>query len=295
MEINQMKYFLEVCNSGSMAKAAEKLHITQQGISIALRRLESELGCNLFYHKSKGLVLTQFGSAFRNEAELVLTHVDNIYSMCRAYKENNKAHIKVALTLNRFTKLPSKLQQLLMLPTDDYSVELHNEYASVCADMVYDGEAVFGLVYNNFSSSKFDSVLLENVQQVFIVNRNHPYAARYEITVEDLDGMPMLIPDGNTQPGKAVAEMFCRNAQLNVAFECNAPHQAVDIVSSNQQIVARSLADDVTDTDLEKVKVLKLLNEEFIMPFNLITKKGRKLTVHEQLFKHMIIDCYQKQ
>ena len=43
MEINQLKYFLEVCNCGSMAKAAEKLHITQQGISIALRRLESSL------------------------------------------------------------------------------------------------------------------------------------------------------------------------------------------------------------------------------------------------------------
>ena len=139
MEINQMKYFLEVCNCGSMAKAAEKLNITQQGISIALRRLESELGCNLFYHKSKGLVLTQFGSAFRNEAELVLTHVDNIYSMCRAYKENNKAHIKVALTLNRFTKLPPQLQQLLMLPPEDYAIELHNEYASVCADMVKTG------------------------------------------------------------------------------------------------------------------------------------------------------------
>ena len=296
MEINQMKYFLEVCNCGSMAKAAEKLHITQQGISIALRRLESELGCNLFYHKSKSLVLTQFGSAFRNEAELVLTHVDNIYSMCRAYKENNKAHIKVALTLNRFTKLPPQLQQLLMLPTDDYSIELHNEYASVCADMVYDGDAVFGLVYGNFSNSKFDTVLLENVQQVFIVNRNHPYASRDEITVEDLDGMPLLIPDSNTQPGKAVAEMFRRhNAQLNVTFECNAPHQAVDIVSSNQKIVARSLADDITEKDLENVKVLKLLNEDFIMPFNLITKKGRKLTVYEQLFKHMIIDCYRKQ
>ena len=291
-----MRYFLEVCNTGSMAKAAENLHITQQGISIALRRLESELDCNLFYHKSKGLVLTQFGSAFRNEAELVLTHVDNIYSMCRAHKENNKAHIKVALTLNRFTKLPSQLQQLIMLPPDDYSVELHNEYASVCADMVYDGDAVFGLVYGNFSGSKFDSVLLENVQQVFVVNRRHPLASRDEITVEDLDGIPLLIPDGNTQPGKAVADMFQRhNARLNVAFECNAPHQAVDIVSLNPKIVARSLTDDITENDLEKIKVLRLANEDFIMPFNLLTKKGRKLNVHEQLFKRMILDCYKKQ
>ena len=189
MDIKQLHYFTTVVEEKTVTAAAEKLHMTQPPLTMQLHALESELGCNLFYHKSKGLVLTQFGSAFRNEAELVLTHVDNIYSMCRAYKENNKAHIKVALTLNRFTKLPPQLQQLLMLPTDDYSIELHNEYASVCADMVYDGDAVFGLVYGNFSSSKFDSVLLENVQQVFIVNCSHPFASRDEITCTPSTGM----------------------------------------------------------------------------------------------------------
>lgn len=293
MDINQMKYFIEVCKTGSMAKAADELHITQQGISNAMRRLESELGCNLFYHKSKGLVLTQFGNAFRNEAEIILAHVDNIYSICRSYEQESKARIKVALTLNRFTKLPSSLQRILMLPPEDYTVELHSEYASVCADMVYDGSATFGIAYGNYSSSKFDSVLLENVHQVFIVNREHPLANRESITIEDLDGMPLLIPDGNTQPGKQVMEIFRQhNVALNVAFECNAPHQAVDIVSTNPNIVARALLDDITERDLENVKIMNLVGEDFIMPFNLLTKKGRKLTVHEQLFKRMILDCY---
>ena len=298
MDINQMKYFLEVCNSGSMAKAAEKLHITQQGVSIALRRLESELGSNLFYlfyHKSKGLVLTQLGIAVRNEAELALTHVDNIYSICKSHEENNKAHIKVALTLNRFTKLPPQLQQVLMLPPEDYSVELHNEYASICADMVYEGAAVFGLVYGEFSSLKFDSVLLENVQQVFIVNVDHPFAKLDKISVEILDNVPVLIPDEKTQPGKEIAEMFHRhNARLNVAFKCNAPRQAVDILSFNSKIVARSLLSDISEKDLDRIKILKLEGEDFIIPFNLITKKGCKLNVHEQLFKRMIIDSYRQ-
>lgn len=58
MEINQIRYYIEVCNVGSMSKAAEKLHMSQQGLSLAIRRLEAELGCDLFYRKSSGLVLT---------------------------------------------------------------------------------------------------------------------------------------------------------------------------------------------------------------------------------------------
>lgn len=67
MEINQIRYFVETCNQSSMAKAAESLHITQQGISVAIRKLEEELQCVLFYRKWNGLVLTEAGRIFKAE------------------------------------------------------------------------------------------------------------------------------------------------------------------------------------------------------------------------------------
>lgn len=65
-----------------MSKASEKLHLSPQGLSLAIRRMEDELGCDLFYRKSSGLILTEIGQQFKTEAEAALRHVDNIYSLC---------------------------------------------------------------------------------------------------------------------------------------------------------------------------------------------------------------------
>ena len=82
LDINQMRYFIEICSCGSMSKASEKLHLSPQGLSLAIRRMEDELGCDLFYRKSSGLILTEIGQQFKTEAEAALRHVDNIYSLC---------------------------------------------------------------------------------------------------------------------------------------------------------------------------------------------------------------------
>ncbi len=63
MDINQILYFIEVCNTGNISKAAEKLHLSQQGLSASIRRLELELGANLFYRKANNIVLTETGHA----------------------------------------------------------------------------------------------------------------------------------------------------------------------------------------------------------------------------------------
>lgn len=292
LEINQLKYFLEVCNSGSMARAAEKLHITQQGISIAIRRLESETGKTLFFHKSKGLVLTPTGVAFRDEAEIIISHINKLYDLCRD-DTTGKANITVAILKNRITKLPSNLQKLLITPPNEYNVTVINDYSNTCADMVFEGNATFGLVYDSYSSAKFDIYPLEMVKQIFVVSKNNPLAERDSITINDLDGIPLLLPDPKTRPFMQVADMFKQaNAQLNIAYECNWPHQAIDIVADNPSLVARTLLDDMTEQDYERVKTLPLSDSDFAIPFNLLVKKGRKLSVHEQLFKHLILDCY---
>ena len=88
-------------------------------------------------------------------------------------------------------------------------------------------------------------------------------------------------------------DLFAKNnIKLNLAYVCMVPHQAIDIVTKNENLVARTLRTDIREEDLENICVLDLLDYDFTMPFSLITKKGRKLSVHEQLFKHLMLDCY---
>ena len=47
LDVRQLKYFAEVCNSGSFAQAAEACHLSPQGISTAIMRLEQEFGVGI--------------------------------------------------------------------------------------------------------------------------------------------------------------------------------------------------------------------------------------------------------
>lgn len=69
MTIQQLKYFLKVCDSGSMAKAAEELFLSHQALSKSIRLLERELSCPLFRRTGTGLVLTEHGKLLRQRAQ----------------------------------------------------------------------------------------------------------------------------------------------------------------------------------------------------------------------------------
>lgn len=293
MDINQMRYYIEVCDSGSMSKAAEKLHMSQQGLSIAIRRLENELNCDLFYRKSSGLVLTDVGKKFKVEAEEIIKHVNHIYDFCAA-SSSGRIRVAVAITQSLIVRLPMQLQQILINGTDEFDVKLYEGYSKNCSDMVYENEARFGLIYGDCDLSKFEITTLDMVKQVFIVNRSHPLAKKDAIELRDLDSVPLVLPDEFSWPRIEVSRMFEKEGvKLNVAYECNRPRQVIDLVSNNPKLAARTIADEVTEKDLEKIKVLLLKDNPFLLPVRLISKKGCKLSVHERLFRHIIIDCYQ--
>lgn len=294
MELSQLCYFLELCKFGSMSKAAESLNISPQGLSAAIRRLESELGVELFFRSSKGMVLTETGKSVKKEAESIIRHQARINEICDA-KVRDKVDISVAITTGRFGKLPVSLQTLLITPPEDFRISVENHYSTSCMDSVYNEESLFGLVYGECDSNKFKINLLEREEQVFIVNKKHPLAGADEISIRELDNLPMVIPGPKTIPGKNIVDMFAENGlTLNIALQSLIPRQPVALVSTNEKLVARSLLTDITDEDLEQISILKLKEYDFTMPFSLICKRDRRLTAYEQLFRHLILDCYRK-
>lgn len=64
MQMDQLKYFIEVVNKGSINLACEGLHISQQALSQSMRNVEKEMGYTLLLRSHKGIVLTEKGQAF---------------------------------------------------------------------------------------------------------------------------------------------------------------------------------------------------------------------------------------
>ena len=64
MNINQLKYVLEIAASSSMREASTKLYISQPALSASIRELEEELGILIFERTNKGISLTDEGREF---------------------------------------------------------------------------------------------------------------------------------------------------------------------------------------------------------------------------------------
>ncbi len=72
MDLRQLEYFIAVAETGSFTRAAERVHITQSGVSAQIKALEHELGAELFIRSGRTARLTEAGSAALRHARATL-------------------------------------------------------------------------------------------------------------------------------------------------------------------------------------------------------------------------------
>lgn len=76
MELRQLKYFLAVAEEASFTRAAERVHVSQPGISAQIRQLESDLGVVLIDRSGRSAGLTSVGEVVFDHARAVLSAVE---------------------------------------------------------------------------------------------------------------------------------------------------------------------------------------------------------------------------
>lgn len=78
MNIESLKYALEVSKAKSINKASQTLFISQPDLSRSIKSLENELGFKIFTRTTKGIELTVDGEAFLNHAKNIIDEADEI-------------------------------------------------------------------------------------------------------------------------------------------------------------------------------------------------------------------------
>ncbi len=100
MNLQQLRYAVEVEKSTSITKASKNLFMGQPNLSKALKELEIELGITLFNRTTRGAIPTEDGKLFLKYASNILTQMDELESF---YKINSDGKIKLNLSVPRAT------------------------------------------------------------------------------------------------------------------------------------------------------------------------------------------------
>lgn len=93
MNYLQMKYIVEIVESGSISKAANRLFVSQPNLSNQISHLESDLGKEIFYRSNRGVTLTSFGIEVYEEAKSLVEQFTIIENKLKTDANDHKVKI----------------------------------------------------------------------------------------------------------------------------------------------------------------------------------------------------------
>jgi DNA-binding transcriptional LysR family regulator len=98
MELRHLRYFLVVAEEGQFTRAASRLAIQQPPLSQQIRLLEEEIGFDLFERLPRGVVLTEAGKAFAQDAQRVLDGLQQSVERAARIARGELGTISIGLT-----------------------------------------------------------------------------------------------------------------------------------------------------------------------------------------------------
>lgn len=97
MDLRQLRYFVQIVESGSLAKASRQLYVAQPALSQHIAKLEAEVGKSLLIRTAKGVTPTENGTALHHHARFILRQLDQALSVAR--QEPGTVHGMVSVGL----------------------------------------------------------------------------------------------------------------------------------------------------------------------------------------------------
>lgn len=198
MEIKQLEYVIMSADMGSFNKASEFLYTTQSNVSKVIRKLERELGYEIFRRQGNGVALTDAGKLFYEQAQQILKMLRRIED----FKElSHKTCLHIASVVSNF--VATHFAQFVIDHNEsDYCLKMWEGSITDIIELVECGEAEPGFAYigeQQYSSFQtylqrkglyFSKILPAQVE--VCIGRNNPLGPKTEVRAEELKNLKFV-------------------------------------------------------------------------------------------------------
>jgi DNA-binding transcriptional LysR family regulator len=273
MEMHQVRYFLVVARTLNFTKAADECHVAQPSLSRAIKKLEEELGGDLFC-RERGLThLTELG-------RLMLPLLTQCYDSARAAKS-------LAQSFKSGTTAPLRLalshtidMQLLVAPLTELvkafpGLEL-KFLRGTCMDVgehLKRGEAELGLACPLREPwDRLESWVLFTEPFVLAVNEQHPFANRSSVGIDELARV-RLLPRVYCEQATALDQFLESHGIAHVFSDTIASDQ--DLLTLMQANVGVSVVPASTRA-ADRLRLIEVEGLDLVRPVVLYAVAGRQ-------------------
>jgi len=211
MELRQLEYFQAVSRLKNITRAAEKMYVTQPTITLAIQRLEEELGVVLFDRSQRNFMLTAEGHVFLKHIDSILQGLKDAIIEMQDHASLQKGSIKLGLP---------PMVGTFFLPT--LFIDFQKQYPAVeittveagsmsIRELLKNGEIDIGIVVITEPEPQLNTLPIAKGEIHACLSTEHPLSKETVLSFDQLRNESfVLIPDG-TYVRRTIAAEFKRN------------------------------------------------------------------------------------
>jgi len=231
MELRQLEYFVAVAEEANFTRAAERVHISQSGVSAQIRQLEHDLGATLIDRSGRTATLTTAGAAALEHARAVLASVDDVRNAVDDVTGLVRGRLVVGMvTACTVTALFDALAafhiahpSVEITLVEDGSDRLIEGVRSGATDLALIGAA-------GAPPAGLESLTIVSERLIAAVPVGHRLAKRRRATLAEISAFPIVcLPKGTGI--RTVFDQACadKGIQPDIALQASAPAAVADL------------------------------------------------------------------
>lgn len=191
--ITELRYILAVAHELHFGRAAKKCFVSQPTLSIAIAKLESNLGVQIFERSHNKIIITTIGQTILNKAQQIIKTTQDIQLLAEEYKSPLSQPLKIGaihtvgpyLFPELINQLGNLLSPIKLIIEEDYTQNLHKRLMSGELDVI--------IVAKPFDYPEINTINLYNEPLDIIIPHNHVWKNKQTINPNELLGETLLL------------------------------------------------------------------------------------------------------
>jgi LysR family hydrogen peroxide-inducible transcriptional activator len=193
MTLTELKYIVAVARERHFGRAAEACFVSQPTLSVAIRKLEDELGITLFERGGTEIGVTTIGQQIVSQAQKVLEESANLKELARLGHDPLAGALRVGVIHTIGPYLLPKLVPTQIERTPQMPLILQENFTVKLIELLRQGEIDCAIMALPLPDAGLMTQPLYDEEFIVVIPAAHPWATRKSISAEDLKQQNMLL------------------------------------------------------------------------------------------------------
>ena len=290
MDFDQLHTFLEIVRLKSFSKAAQTCYRTQPAISAQIRQLEQELKTELFERFGSRISLTTAGKVFAGYAEQILDLRRRAQDEINELERVPRGELVIAANEATCIYVLPQVFSEYNKQFPGVQLQVDRSYGSRVVDAVMENIADFGLTQLPVQEKRVQVVDIYRDEIRLILPAKHPLAEKTDVTCQDLEPYPLLLPKSGTTRARLNAWLEPVEDRVRVSMELDSTEMMKRFTMAGLGLSFLAASNCREEVAAGKLRTVGLAPETMVRRLGLIYRKDKALSKAALGFIQVILE-----